>query len=64
MSTLSRETLAAYLAIDKTISAVATKSGQTIGDIVDEVVLEVEQACRDGRLGIEIWAFERDPDDM
>lgn len=61
---VSEARLAAYLASQKTIKSLAPDAPKTtIGDIVDETLIEVEEACAKGRLGVEIFAFERDPDE-
>lgn len=59
---LARERLAAHIASHLTAEAIGKGHG-TFGEIVDETVRRVDEACWAGRLGIAIREYERDPDD-
>lgn len=65
---ISKERLAAYKAVELTIKDLARsytdgEPRSTIGSIADEALRFVENACTTGRLGIEIAAYEDDPDE-
>lgn len=63
---IRRERLAAHIAAHLTMKAISQPDGtefRTYGEIVEETLRRVDQACDDGQLSIEIEAWERDPDD-